>query len=109
MAKTRSMNPIGPTETIRHRLDMSMEKFGEAIGFGSGSYAGMVKSGKITVTAALAAECLMRRQAPTGESADQLYILRSIKGTMVCLTIENTRSITLDGEAYFLVPKGSIR
>lgn len=96
--------PIGPTETIRHRLDLSYAKFGEALGYSHNYYGGAIKEGKIAKTAALAAEALMRRQHASGEKMDTVYILRIIKGTPTATSLNDLQKIVLNGEEFLLVP-----
>src|ERR1700687_6227540 len=72
----RVMVPITATETIRKRLDMTQREFGIAIGYSEHGYSEFVRSGEITKTAAMAAEALNRRQAPSGLAADEVFIVR---------------------------------
>lgn len=98
--------PIGPVETIRHRLDMSLAEFSEALGFGASTYGDYVRAGKVTKTVCLAAEALMRRQAPAAE--DELaFITRIVKGVPLVVALEETRTIILDDQRYLLVPWNS--
>lgn len=101
--------PIGPTETIRNRLQMTQADFGVALGFSSNFYSGAVKDGKIAKTAALAAEALMRRQHASGEEMDTVFILRVIKGAPTALRMGELRTLVLDNVEYFLVPKNGAK
>lgn len=100
----RNMVPIGPTETIRKRLDLSGEAFGEAIGYARSAYYTFTKDGQLPKTAALAAECLQRRQQASGEAADEVFILRVIKGAPTAVRVSELRRMKLDDIEYFLVP-----
>lgn len=102
--KHRAMVPIGPTETIRHRLQMNEAAFGIALGYSAGAYSELLRKGQLTKTTALAAEALMRRQASSGEVADEVYVLRVVKGAPTTTRVENLKQMTLDGVEYLLVP-----
>jgi hypothetical protein len=64
MGRRTGGGSVSAVETIRKRLDLSMEKFSDALGYGSSSYGDMIRRGEVSITTALAAEALMRRQVP---------------------------------------------
>lgn len=108
--KKRIMVPVGPTETIRHRLLMSESEFGEALGYvpNSSGYSHAKSSGEISKTVALAAEALMRRQSNSGEAADRIMMVCIVKGTPLLYDVtDSMRSIVLDGETYYMIPKSA--
>jgi len=95
---------IGPTETIRHRLQMNNENFSEALGLHPSAYGGYLQKGFITKIGALAAEALMRRQQASGESTDQLFTLRIIKGTPTAMEVSSLHRMAFDGREFYLIP-----
>lgn len=105
----RQRVPIAPTETIRNRLGLNKENFSEALGFHPSTYAGYLTKGQITKTGSLAAEALMRRQASTGEMADEVFILRIIKGTPTAMRVNQLEKMILKGEEFYLVPAKDTR
>lgn len=107
--QARQRVSIQATETIRHRLGMNNENFSEALGFHPSTYAGYVQKGFITKTGALAAEALARRQQASGEVADQVLVLRIIKGMPTIIGIGDLKKLTFDGTEFYLVPVGDIR
>jgi len=96
---------IAAVETIRKRLDRTMEQFSEDLGFGKSAYSQAVRDKRITQTVALAAEALMRRQAPS--AADELiWLTRIVRGIpQITMLDGNLREMTLDGQQYLLLPK----
>lgn len=102
--RPRQMVPIGSTETIRNRLGLTESTFSEALGYSVGAYSDAKREGQIVKTAALAAECLMRRQQASGETADEVFVLRVIRGAPTATRIAELRRLTLDDVEYFLVP-----
>lgn len=100
----RQRTPIGTTESIRLRLGMNKEHFSEALGFHPSTYAGYLQKGMITKTGALAAEALLRRQQASGESADEVFILRLVKGAPMTTRLEGLKRMSFDGKEYLLVP-----
>lgn len=109
MAQPRQKVAIQATETIRNRLGLNHENFSEALGLHPSTYGGYVTKGDITKTAALAAEALMRRQQASGEIADEVFVLRIIKGVPTVFRIGELRRMTLDGTEYFLLPTSDSR
>lgn len=103
-AQPKAMSPITPVETIRTRLGLNKQNFGEALGLNPSTYAGYVTKGFCTKTLALAAEALMRRQASSGEVADEVFILRIIKGTPTAIRINELQRMQLNGQEFYLVP-----
>lgn len=107
--KNRVFVKIDATETIRKRLQMTEAEFSTALGFSDQSYHHMVVEGKLLKTTALAAEALMRRQASTGH-ADHYLMVCVVKGApMVFDVTEDIREMKLDGETYYLIPKGAAK
>lgn len=107
--KTRLTDPIGPTETIRHRLQLSEGAFGQALGYaGDGrGYNAAKATGRVARTVALAAEALMRRQAAVEPGREQLLLIATVKGAPLIYDVtEIVREMVLDGETFYLVPKG---
>jgi hypothetical protein len=103
--KTRVTVPIGPTETIRNRLQLNEGQMSEALGYAPGAYSGFKRNDKLPKTAALAAEALMRRQAANGD-ADQFLMVCVIKGAPLIFDVtEDIREMRLDGTTYYLLPK----
>lgn len=100
----RQTVPIGPTETLRTRLQLSKEHFGEAIGLNATTYSGYLRKGTITKTGALAAEALIRRQQASGELADEVFVLGVIEGNPTMTRINELRRMRLDDEEFYLVP-----
>ena len=90
-------------ETIRKRLDMGQAAFSEALVFGASSYGDMLRKGEISMTVALAAEALMRRQAP-GVNDEVAFIVRIVKGVPLVTLISEAQTMTLDDRRYLLVP-----
>lgn len=94
--------PITATETIRKRLDLSIKDFSKALGYSSGTtYAAMLAKGTIPKVAALAAEALMRRQAPGQEP---VYLLRTIKGIPQVTLLDRCEEIQWNGKSFLPVP-----
>lgn len=108
-AQPRQTVPVGPTETIRHRLGMNNENFSEALGFHPSTYAGYVQKNRITKTGALAAEALMRRQQASGEVSDMVFVIRVIKGVPTAIELAGLQKMTLNGQEFYLVPVGDTR
>ena len=79
------------------------EKFSEALGFGPSSYGDMVRRGEVSKTVNLAAEALMRRQAP-GTEEELVFIVRIVKGAPLVTLLENMQSLVLNDQRYLLVP-----
>ena len=105
----RQTVPIGPTETIRHRLNMNNENFSEALGFHPSTYAGYVAKNRITKTGALAAEALVRRQQMSGESSDMVFLIRVIKGVPQAIELSGLQTMTLGNQEFYLVPSGELK
>ncbi len=100
----RRMASKAAVETIRHRLDRSMTQFSEDLGFAPSAYADMVRTDQVTVTAALAAEALSRRQAP-GAADEVVFLTRIVRGLPVITVLDgDTGTLTLGGRRYLLVP-----
>ena len=100
----RRMANKAAVETIRKRLGLSMAEFSTAIGYAPSAYGDMVRLDKITETAALAAECLSRRQAP-GAQAELVYLTRIVRGVPVITLLDaEVRTMILDGERFLLIP-----
>ena len=108
-AQPRQTVPIGPTETIRHRLGMTNEHFSDALGFHPSTYAGYVQKNRITKTGALAAEALVRRQQMSGETSDTVFVIRVIKGVPTAIELGGLQKMTLNGQEFYLVPTGDTR
>lgn len=102
--KSRITVPIGPTETIRNRLQMTKQEFSRALGFSDNAYNDMSASGEITKTAALAAEALMRRQAATSED-EVRFLVRVSRGVPHVTPLEGASTMTLDGRRFLLIPE----
>lgn len=100
----RKMVPIGPTENVRRRLDMTEAQFSLALGFTEHAYHDFVKNGDVTMTVHLAAEALARRQAASGLAADEVLILRIIKGIPTVTRLEDCQSCRIGDVEYLLVP-----
>lgn len=98
--RTFNRSNINPLESCRNRLGLSYTEFSLALGYSENSYSTWVRDGEAPAVAALAAECLVRRQAP---NAEQAYLTRYIKGTLVSTPIDASRKLTLDGKTYILV------
>lgn len=94
---------IAATETIRKRLDLSMQQFSEALGYGASSYGDMVRRGEVSQTTALAAEALMRRQAP-GAEQELAFIVRMVKGVPLVTHLDDLQTLALNDQRYLLVP-----
>lgn len=95
--------PIGPIETIRNRLQMSIGAFSLALGWNTdGAYRQCLARRVISKQAALAAEALMRRQ---GASGDTVFLVRIVKGAPAVSLIEDCKEMLLDGVTYLLVKK----
>ena len=103
MARKPPEVPAAQLETIRNRLQLSQEAFSEALGFGASAYGEMRRRGTVTKTVALAAEALMRRQAPASED-ELVFVTRIVKGAPLVTVLEGARSIVLDDQRYLLVP-----
>lgn len=95
--------PIAPVETIRHRLQMNLTEFSQALGYGDAAYGDMNRKGKVSKTVALAAECLSRRQAP-GAQDELCWITRIVKGAPMTTMLDELQEMTLAGQRYLLVP-----
>lgn len=94
---------VAAVETIRKRLDMSYQQFSEALGYGASSYGDMVRRGEVSQTTALAAEALMRRQAPGAEN-ELAFIVRIIKGVPLVTQLDDLQTLVLNDQRYLLVP-----
>ncbi len=94
---------ISAVETIRKRLDRTMEQFSEDLGYGKSAYAQMVRDNKVTKTVALAAEALMRRQAP-GTEAEIAFVVRIVRGMPLVTALDELQSMTLGDQRYLLLP-----
>lgn len=104
--RNRILVPIGPTETIRNRLQMTEGAFSEALGYSSGAYSDFKRSGKIVKTAALAGEGLMRRQSANGMAADHILLVCIVKGAPLLYDVTDTvKELTIDGKSFYMVPK----
>jgi len=105
--KTRLTVPIGPTETIRNRLQLNEGQMSEALGYATGAYSDFKRNNKLPKTASLAAEALMRRQAPNG-GADHFLMVCVIKGAPLIFDVtEDIREMRLDDVTYYLIPKNA--
>jgi hypothetical protein len=99
----KTTGSLAAVETIRKRLDLSQAEFSEALGFGASSYGDMLRRGEITQTAALAAEALMRRQAP-GTNDELCFVVRIVKGVPLVTLVEEAQTIVLNDQRFLLVP-----
>jgi hypothetical protein len=101
----RKYASTGSVETIRKRLGRTLSQFSEDLGFGLSAYGDMVRNDKVTENAALAAEALMRRQAP-GAASELTYLTRIVRGIPHITVLDgDLREMTLDGECFLLIPK----
>lgn len=103
MARKTAEVPIAPVETIRHRLQMNLTEFSEALGFGTSAYGDMVRRGTVTKTVHLAAEALMRRQAPGAEN-ELAFVTRIVKGVPLVTFLDEAQTMVLNDRRYLLVP-----
>lgn len=94
---------IAAVETIRKRLDLTLQQFSEALGYGASSYGDMLRRGEVSQTTMLAAEALMRRQAPSAHD-ELMFVVRIVKGVPLVTPIEDAQTLVLNGESYILVP-----
>jgi hypothetical protein len=100
----RRMANKAAVESIRKRLGLNLAEFSEALGFGQSAYADMLRTDRITETAALAAECLSRRQSP-GAASEVMFMVRIVRGVPVITLLDgDVRRMTLDGETFILIP-----
>src|SRR5690242_18730759 len=104
MAKRRSSGSLAAVETIRKRLDLTLGEFSLALGYGESSYGDMMRREEVSQTTALAAEALMRRQAP-GAEREIAFIVRIVKGTPLVTPLgDELQTMILNEERYLLVP-----
>ncbi len=100
----RKMANTAHVESIRKRLGQTMAQFSESLGYGQSAYADMVRNNTITETAALAAECLSRRFAPSAQD-EVMFFTRIVRGLPVITVLDgDVRTMTLDGERFLLIP-----
>src|SRR5688572_5629783 len=100
----RRMANKAAVESIRKRLGLNLAEFSEALGFGQSAYADMLRTDRITETAALAAECLSRRQSP-GAASEVMFMVRIVRGVPVITLLDgDVRRMSLDGEDFILIP-----
>lgn len=62
-----------------------------------------MREGAVTQTVALAAECLMRRQAP-GAEAEIAFVVRIVRGVPLVTALSELQPMTLGEERYLLLP-----
>lgn len=98
--KVFNKTSVAPLETIRNRLQLSQGEFATALGYSEGAYSDWLRTGNAPQVAGLAAECLMRRQAP---STDRAWLTRDVKGALVSTPVDLSRTMSLDGKTYWLV------
>lgn len=103
MSRRITGGSVAAVETIRKRLDMTLQQFSEVLGYGASSYGDMVRRGEISLTTALAAGALMRRQAPGAES-ELAFVVRIVKGVPLVTQLEDAQTLVLNGQHYLLVP-----
>jgi hypothetical protein len=103
LPRTRLRADSSRVETLRSRLSLSKSEFSRAVGLSEGSYAGMLSQSAVTETVALAAEALVRRQAP-GSQDELLFLLRLVKGALLATKVDQLKVMSLDGVEYWLVP-----
>jgi len=106
MARKSTINAVqtAAVESMRNRVEMSAEEFSEALGLGRSTYGEMKRENRVPLTVALAAETLVRRQAP-GAAAELIYLTRIVRGVPVITVLDgDVRTMTLDGERYLLIP-----
>jgi hypothetical protein len=108
MARRTSGGSLAAVETIRKRLDLSQAEFSVALGYGESSYGEMVRRGEVSLTVALAAEALMRRQAPSAD-AELAFVVRLVRGVPLVTQLADAQTITLNDQRYLLVPADAPR
>ena len=70
------------------------------MGFGPSSYGDMVRRGEVSKTVNLAAEALMRRQAP-GTEEELVFIVRIVKGAPLVTLLEGGYCLSRTHNAPF--------
>lgn len=103
MTRRTTGGSLAAVETIRKRLDLSQAEFSVALGYSESSYNEMVRRGEVSVTVALAAEALMRRQAPSAD-AELAFVVRLVRGVPLVTQFADAQTITLNDQRYLLVP-----
>lgn len=100
--KAQETVSIDALETCRRRLSLGTAEFAEAIGLvGRGTYQAWIRAGKAPKVYGLAAEVLVRRQAPGSDTRHWLVTL--VKGVLQAKALEDLRELSLDGKVYWLV------
>jgi len=89
-------------EVRRKRLQLSEKELCEEIGYSYSSYNSWRVNKKAPKVAALAAEALVRRQAPS--STDQFVLISIVKGVLTTTQVDASNTVMLLGKKYILVP-----
>lgn len=111
MARKTVINAVqtAAVESMRVRLGIGVGEFSEALGLGQSTYAEMKRENRVPLYVALAAETLVRRQAP-GTDDELVYLTRIVRGVpLVTVLAPSLRRMALDGEQFLLIPAGEPR
>ena len=95
--------PTANVEAVRKRLQLSEREFSEALGYSPGAYPEMLKTNKVTAVTGLAAEALLRRQAP---QSTLTFLVTVVKGVPQVTMVEGAEEATIAGRTYLMIPKG---
>ncbi len=93
---------VAPVESMRNRLEMTPRELSVVLGYSPEAYPLWIKTGRIPETAALAAECLVRRQA----ASDTVFFIRVVKGVPKVTMVEDVTKVTRNGKTYLEIPEG---
>lgn len=92
--------PFKPVQEMAHRLGLTAKASCEAIGVSKSAWYSAGKTGKISKTAALAFETLVRRQS---RDATQWALLKLNHGTAEVKYLDEPQRIRIGGKDFLLI------
>jgi len=104
MSNRKTVPPDEP-ERMRAELGLDPSDLSEAIGYTRGAYAQMLQRHEVSETAALAIECLVRRQPPPDAKRCRMVLLcMTGNGRIAAHDVGELQELLLRGDRYLLLP-----
>lgn len=105
--RTQKTVDVSALTSCQKRLGLSNAEFVEALGYGSPTtMTDWIRAHRAPQVAALAAEALVRRQAPHQSEPDRVFMLRLTKGAATLTELNSdVGTVTLNGASFYLIPQ----